>query len=383
MSNGTTATNPFSTAASAFTPTLGKVAGQEQTISSYAAPYVTDMLGKTQALTSSPYQTYQGPLTAASSPLQSQAFQGAASLAPSQGLGAAQGIASNVATAAGGLGYGPTQFQNQFATPGGYEAGKFQGGIFGTQQAQQYMNPYLQQALNPALDEARRQAEISRVQQAGRMTRAGAFGGGRQAIMESELNRNLMQAQNKMLGEGYATAYDKAMAQYNQDMARAMQAQQLGEQSRQFGAGQGMQAAQLAAQYGSEAQRQAEQSRQFGAQYGLQGLAQQLDAARALGALGSTYGAEQRANLAQQLAAGAQQREIEQQGIAADLAEFEKQRQFPYQQLQFQQAMMQNLPISAVNYTYQEPSPFSEMLTGAGGLEALYRALFPTTPTKP
>jgi hypothetical protein len=215
------------------------------------------------------------------------------------------------------------------------------------------------------------------------MTRAGAFGGGRQAIMESELNRNLMQAQNKMLGEGYATAYDKAMAQYNQDMARAMQAQQLGEQSRQFGAGQGMQAAQLAAQYGSEAQRQAEQSRQFGAQYGLQGLAQQLDAARALGALGSTYGAEQRANLAQQLAAGAQQREIEQQGIAADLAEFEKQRQFPYQQLQFQQAMMQNLPISAVNYTYQEPSPFSEMLTGAGGLEALYRALFPTTPTKP
>jgi hypothetical protein len=159
-------------------------------------------------------------------------------------------------------------------------------------------------------------------------------------------------------------------------MARAMQAQQLGEQSRQFGAGQGMQAAQLAAQYGSEAQRQAEQSRQFGAQYGLQGLAQQLDAARALGALGSTYGAEQRANLAQQLAAGAQQREIEQQGIAADLAEFEKQRQFPYQQLQFQQAMMQNLPISAVNYTYQEPSPFSETLTGAGGLMDLYQRLF-------
>ena len=473
MSNGTSTTNapnPFTTAASAFTPTLGKVAGQEQTLSSWAAPYVTDMLGKTAALSNTPYQTYQGPLTAGYSPLQMQAFQGVGSLAPSQGLGAAQGIASNVASAAGNLGYAPTQFQNQFATPGGYtgakfdsgfnfagpgaateftnqfkapeafKSGSFEGGIFGLQQAQQYMNPFLQQALNPALDEARRQAEISRTQQASRLAQAGAFGGSRQAIMESELNRNLMQAQNKMLGEGYASAYDKAMAQYNQDMARSLQAQQMGEQSRQFGAGQGMQAAQLAAQYGlsaqqaqeaarqfnagqtltaaqlqsqfgldaqkatelsrqfgaqqamtaaqqaaqygTEAQRQAEQSRQFGAQYGLQGLAQQLQAAQTLGSLGSAYGAEQRANLAQQLAAGAQQREIEQQGISADLAEFEKQRQFPYQQLQFQQAMLQGLPLSAVNYSYQEPSPFSELLTGAGGLEALYKTLFPTTPTK-
>jgi len=380
MSNGLTTTgvtNPFTTAASGFSsPTMGKIAGQEQTIASYAAPYVTEMLGKTQALTNQPYQTYQGPLTAGASPLQQQAFQGVGSLAPSQGLGTAQGIAGGVATAAGGLGYGPSQFQNQFAAPGAYDAGKFEGGIFGTQQAQQYMNPYLQQALNPALDEARRQAEMSRVQQAGRLTRAGAFGGGRQAIMESELNRNMMQAQNKMLGEGYATAYDKAMAQYNQDMARAMQAQQMGEQSRQFGAGQGMQAAQLAAQYGTEAQRQAEQSRQYGAQYGLQGLAQQLQAAQALGSLGTAYGAEQRANLAQQIAAGAQQRDIEQQGIAADLAEFEKQRQFPYQQLQFQQAMMQNLPISAANYTYMEDSPFAQTLKGAGGLMGLYERLF-------
>jgi hypothetical protein len=373
----TAATNPLGTAANAFSsPTVGKLAGQEQTLASWAAPYITDMLGKTQALASTPYQTYQGPLTAGTSPLQQQAFQGVGSLAPSQGLGTAQGIAGGVATAAGGLGYGPSQFQNQFATPGGYEAGKFEGGIFGTQQAQQYMNPYLQQALNPALDEARRQAEMSRVQQAGRLTKAGAFGGGRQAIMESELNRNLMQAQNKMLGEGYASAYDKAMAQYNADMARAMQAQQMGEQSRQFGAGQGLQAAQLAAQYGTEAQRQAEQSRQFGAQYGLQGLAQQLDAARTLGSLGSAYGAEQRANLAQQLGAGATQRDIEGQGIAADLAEFERQRQFPYQQLQFQQAMLQNMPITAMNMTYQEPSPFSELLTGTGGLMGLYERLF-------
>jgi len=34
------------------------------TLSEWSGPYVTGMLGKTQALAESPYQTYQGPLTA-------------------------------------------------------------------------------------------------------------------------------------------------------------------------------------------------------------------------------------------------------------------------------------------------------------------------------
>lgn len=296
-----TNTNPMSTAAAAFSPsTTGRLAGQEQTVSSWSAPYVTGMLGKAQALSETPYQTYQGPLTAGESPLQRQAFQGIGSL----------------------------------AAPAAFTPGTFTPGTFGTEQAQQYMNPYLQQALNPAMEEARRQAEISRVGQAGRLTQAGAYGGSRQAIMESELNRNLMQAQNKMLGEGYATAYDKAMAQYNADMARSMEAQRMGEQSRQFGAS-----------------------------YGLQGLE------------------AQRQNLAQLLGAGAQQRGIEAEGVAADRAEFEAQRDFPYKQLQFQQSMLQNMPFMAANYAYQEPSGFSDVLTGAGGLMDLYERIF--GPKKP
>jgi hypothetical protein len=179
------------------------------------------------------------------------------------------------------------------------------------------------------------------------MTKAGAFGGGRQAIMDAELQRNLLQQTGRTTGEAYANAFDKAMAQYNTEQARRAQ------------------------------------EAQFGAGFGLDALSRAVSAAQAGAQIGQGMGAEQRANLAQQLGAGAQQREIEAQGVAADLAEFEKQRQYPYQQLQFQQAMLQGLPLTAVNYAYQEPSPFSEMLTGAGGLEALYRALFPTTPTKP
>lgn len=372
MSNGTTGTtNPFSTAASAFTPTLGKIAGQEQTLASYAAPYITDMLGKTAALSNQPYQTYQGPLTAGSSPLQMQAFQGIGGLAPSPGLGTAQQTTETAASRALGSTYTPTQFQSQYQAPTPYTAA---GESFTSQGiAGQYMNPYLQQALQPQLEEMRRQADISRMQNAARMSKAGAFGGSRQAILESELNRNLMQQMGRTTGEAYASAYDKAMAQFNAEQARKIQ-------EAQFGATQGMTAAETAARFGQAAQQMGEQSRQYGAGFGLDALSRAVSAAQAGAQIGQGIGAEQRANLAQQLAAGAQQREIESQGIAADLAEFEKQRQFPYQQLQFQQAMLQGLPVTATNYTYQEPSPFSELLTGAGGLEALYKTLFPTAP---
>jgi hypothetical protein len=373
-----TASSAASSIAKGLDPGAGNLMGRQSTLSEWAGPYVTSMLGKAQALSEQPYQTYQGPLTAGAAPLQMQAFQGIGGLAPAQGLGTAQNFATQAGQSAQGMGYTPSQFQSPFQAPSAFEPGTFQGGTFNTQQAQQYMNPYLQTALNPALEEARRQAEISRTQQAGRLAQAGAFGGSRQAIMESELNRNLMQAQNKMIGEGYASAYDKAMAQYNADMARSMQAQQLGEQSRQFGAGQGMQAAQLAAQYGSDAQRQAEQSRQFGATYGLEGLAKQLAAAQTLGSLAQTASAEQRANLAQQLAAGAQQRDIEQQGIAADLAEFQTQRDYPYKMLQFQQSMLQGMPIQSVAAQYQQPTSLSSTINTMGGLMGLYEKLFPT-----
>jgi hypothetical protein len=310
-----------------------------------------------------------------------------------------------------GMGYTPTQFSSTFQTPGAYQPGQFANtfqtpgaytpttGSFTEQGiAGQYMNPYLQQALQPQLQELNRQAQIQQMQNAARMSKAGAFGGGRQAIMDAELQRNLLQQTGRTTGEAYSTAFDKAMSQFNTEQQRKMQEAQFGaqqgmtaaelsarygseaqraaEQSRQFGAQQGMTAAELGARYGLEAQRAAEQSRQFGAGYGLDALSRALSAAQVQGQMGQAMGADQRANLAAQLGGGAAQREIEAQGIAADMAEFERQRQHPYQQLQFQQAMLHNMPITAMNMTYQEPSPFSELLTGTGGLMGLYERLF-------
>jgi hypothetical protein len=53
---------------------------EESSLSSWAGPYVTEMLGRGQALAGLPYQAYMGPLTAGQSTLQDTAFQGLAGL---------------------------------------------------------------------------------------------------------------------------------------------------------------------------------------------------------------------------------------------------------------------------------------------------------------
>jgi hypothetical protein len=53
---------------------------EESSLSSWAGPYVTEMLGRGQALAGMPYQAYMGPLTAGQSTLQDTAFQGLAGL---------------------------------------------------------------------------------------------------------------------------------------------------------------------------------------------------------------------------------------------------------------------------------------------------------------
>jgi hypothetical protein len=347
------------------------VTGTESNLSNWAGPYVTDMLGKGQALSEQPYQAYAGPLTAGESSLQTQAFGNAANLAVPTSIGEAANTAGAVGTKMGNLSYTGNTATNQFAAPDKYATGTFTGGTFGAEQAQQYMNPYLQASLDPQLAEARRQADITRTQQAGQMTRAGAFGGGRQAIMESEGARNLGTNLANITGQGYNTAFGQAQQQFNTEQASQAARQQALEQSRQFGAGQAMTGAQNLAQYGQAAQAQTEASKQFGAGYGLQALQGQLGAAQAQGQLGATQNAAGLANLQAQLAAGSQQRDIASQGIAADKAAFEAERDNPYKMVQFQQSLLQGLPLAAQSYSITN-NPYT---AAAGAASAINSAV--------
>jgi hypothetical protein len=363
-------------------PLVGNQTGTESSLSSWAGDYVTNMLGKGQALSETPYQAYTGPLTAGASGLQNQAFGTASNLQTPASIGAATGIAGNVVNQYLGSNYDPTQFTSQYTAPDAYQTGQFGTETFGTQQAQQYMNPYLQSALNPQLDEARRQAQISRMGDAARLSQAGAYGGSRQAIMESELNRNLMSKQADITGIGYNTAYDKAAQQFNADQARQQAVQQATEQSRQFGYGQNMNAAQLGAQYGLAGQQAAEQSKQYGADFGLKGLQGAMSGAQLMGGLGAQQSQADLANLNTQATLGGVQRGIESEGIAADYGQFKEERDYPFKQVQYQQSLLQGMPLAAQSYSYAEPSALSSTLSSAGGVKALYDSLFgPKTTT--
>jgi hypothetical protein len=297
------------------------ISGIESNLSNWAGPYVTNMLGQGQALANMPYQAYMGPLTSGESPLQTQAFNTAGSLTTPTSIGTAATTAGDIATKAQGLSYTPTTSS------------------FDATQAQTYMNPYLQASLNPQLEEARRQSQITQTQNAGKMTQAGAFGGGRQAILDAETQRNLGSNLANITGQGYNTAYDKAMAQFNADQSRKAQ------------------------------------ENQFGATYGLQGLQTGLQAAQAQGGLGATEASTGLANLNAQLGAGQQQRGIESEGIAADKAQFEEARANPYKMVQYQQSLLQGLPLAAQSYQGIDPSTLTKAAQGATSVNQLLKNL--------
>jgi hypothetical protein len=178
----------------------------------------------------------------------------------------------------------------------------------------------------------------------------------------------------------------------------------------QFGAGQGLQAQQLnqaaqlqnqqqalaqlaqanqfnqqnaqqRAQYGLSGANLAEQSRQFGAGLGLQGLQQQLAAAGALGGLGM-QGYQQGMGIAQaQLGAGGQQQALNQQMLNQQYQDFINQQQFPYKQAEFGMGILRGLPATGQTSTfYQQPGSLFGQIAGAGvGLGSLFGGLGQST----
>ena len=267
----------------------------ERTLSSWYAPYATSYLDRAQALSNMPFTPYSGQLTAGPSELQNQYFQGVGNLTM------------------------PTQYQT--ATQGLTDV---LGSQFDTSAVQKYMNPYLQASLEPQLAEARRQADITRMQNASRLASAGAFGGSRQAIMDAETQRNLGTTLANITGTGYNTAYDKAVAQYNADLAR------------------------------------------------------QAGAASALGTLGGQEQQAGLANLAAQQQAGATQRDIQQAGLTADYGQYLREFQYPQEQLTNLGTALKTMPaygITTDNTYGTVPGALQSATGGTAGLLSLLQTL--------
>jgi hypothetical protein len=168
---------------------------------------------------------------------------------------------------------------------------------------------------------------------------------------------------SRQFGANYGMQGAQTAAQYG------LAAQNANEASRQFGAQYGMTGAQNTAQYGQQAQAQNAQENQFAANYGLQGLNTQLQAAQAQGNLGNMQNQAGLANLNTMAGLGATQQATQQAGIAADQAAFNQERDNPYKMVQYQQSLLQGLPLAAQSYNIQI-DPIAAMLQAGSGASA-------------
>ena len=287
----------------------------------WAKPYAKESLGKASAITDidkNPYQTYAGSRQAGFDPLQTQAFQQAETMAPSSAMGTS-------AQLAGTAGLGALQAGAAFNP---YQTGQFTG-----QTAQSYMNPYMQNVVDIQKREAQRQADIAGTQRAGQATRAGAFGGSRQAIMEAEAGRNLAQQMGDIQAQGQQAAFQDAASRFAQE-------QQLREQSRQYGAGLGMQGFQTALTGAGQL-----------ANIGQQTFGQQMD----INKLQQQYGTQRQA--------------AEQQRLDTAYQDFLNQQRYPYQQLEFMSNILRGTPMGTVSSMYQ-PGPSTIQNLGSLGMTA-------------
>lgn len=282
----------------ASTPSSVQTVGPNQQLQ----PYTQDVLAKGQALLDAGTPAYTGQMTAGPSDLQQQAWSGLAGLTLPTAMTEAGTRLGNISEQAAGTKFDPSQIN-------------------------QYMNPYIQQALNPQLEEMRRQSQINLQPMMAKLTQAGGYGGGRQAILQSEANRNLLAEQNKTVGQGYKDAYDSAMK---------------------------------AAQYASE--------------LGLKGLSTAATASQAQGNVGAQQAQYGLQNLQAMATAGKTQQEQDQAALNAQYNEWLRQLKYTPEMLKMQQQLIQGMPGGSETKTFNaKPSPFQQFVGSTAGIAGIVK----------
>ena len=385
-------------------------------IPEYARPYVEKSLGQAAALTDinqNPYQPYGGQQVAAFSPLQSQAMQNLSGQGTAPQLQEASNIASQAGQYALQTPERARQLQNQALGYGaqGTNLGILGGGMYGAQglqygaqgagigaqgvtAAQQgfgagaqyagmatdpnavssYMSPYMQNAVDVQKQEAIRDYQKTMPMLGAQAVRSGAFGGSRQAIAESEAQRNVNQQLANIQATGSQQAYDQAMRsmQFGSNLGlQGLQAGYQGLQTGMQGTAQGMQGAGLGLQgvntqlAGTGQGMQGVQGAVGAGQYGLAGLNTAGQSASTLGQLGQTQFGQEMAITDAQMRAGAMQQAQEQKGLDIMQQQYADSLNYPYKQLGFMSDIYRGLPMSQGAQTmYQNPS----MVSQAAGL---------------
>lgn len=303
-----------------------------------------------------PYQQYQGERVAQFSPLQRQSFEGAQNMQPAYQLQGATGLAGLAGQQALGTQYNPLNFQPQSITGGsinvgdpGGDIGVGYGGMGGAQNTlQQYMSPYMQNVVQRQQQDASRQSAIAGQAQQAQAARMGAFGGSGDYLMRGQMARDLARQKGDIQATGLQNAYSQALSQFNQEQQQRQQAAQLGEQSRQYGAG-----------------------------LGLQGLQTALSGANTLGTIGQNqYTQNMGINQLQNQYGGQQQQQMN-TILGNQYQDFLNKQNQPYKQLGFMSDIIRGAPLSQMGSTIYSTPPsavqnIASLGLGAAGISKLF-----------
>ena len=364
---------------------------QEASLPAFQEAQFKELFGAAKGVAQQPFLPYTGPMVAGFSPDQLRQFQ------------ATRGMFES------GMGYDPTQAlqgmaQEQFKptiqpvtgfeaptieatqAPGAAQIGpvstpQFRGLL--SQDIGAYQSPYQQQVIDLAMGDIQRQADIARGGAQDRAIRAGAFGGSRSAIIESESQRPYAEQMARTSADLRQRGYEQAQAAAQSDLARQQQLGMFGSEQQQQRALQQAQLGQQAGIFGAELgqqrrmqQAQLQQQRQLGgldiagraalAQPSLEMQARQQRA----GLLGGLQG-QQIQGLGLLGQAGAQQQALQQRAIDAQRGEFQRALGYGPQQIGLLQGGM-GTPLISQTTTGQQKTGTGDILGTAAQLAGMY-----------
>lgn len=415
-------------------PTQQNVTSTTSNLPEYARPYFEQLMQRAEGNLRQEYTPYEAPRIAGFTPAQQQVQQNVLGMTSPQQFSVGSALAQQAGQQALGMGqqytpgqFGAEQVQGQQNTAPTMQAAQtsFQPNLqafqmqnpemFGSQQAQQYMSPFMEQALEPQIRSAVSDARRTQLAQDLGAARQGTYGGSRQLLAALEREDDLGDRIGDIRARGLQSAFENAQQQFERDRSAGMNADQTNLQAQlgvqQLGTQTGMQTAlanldadsqarvqNLAAQLqtqglnadqalraalsnqqmGLESQRMGEQSRQFGAQQGLAGLELAGQMGQTLGNLGQY---QQQANLQRLQAQGAaagEQRGLQQQYMDQAYADFLRQRDFPMEMLGQYSNLLRGLPmqLNTTQTTYAPPASMASQVLGTGlGALGLSRTL--------
>lgn len=284
----------------------------------YLQPAVQSGAQYLQDLAMRPYTPYTAPRVASASPLEKQAFNAAANyqLSPELGI-ASSAFQSGIGGLMQGMNYNPQQFSRDAAN--------------------YYMDPYIEEVLNIQRREADTNFQKQQSQNRLRAASAGAFGGSRATLLETETQRGQNQLMDDILAKGLSSAYSQAREQFNADQNQRLAA----------------------------------------AKFGQEGMQSVLQGAQGIGNLGTNIENAERARLAQMADFGLQQRQQQQANLDAQYQQFLDERDYPLKIADTLTGGISRLQGNTRTETVNTPnlSNFEQLLGGATSIAGLLGTL--------